>query len=58
MGWPKKSADYFSASGYIISQRAVKFGIHWPFYIQPGRGGKSKTSSTGGGPAGLKAANK
>jgi hypothetical protein len=51
MGWPKKSADYFSASGYIISQRAVKFGIHWPFYIQPGRG----KSSTSGTPTGLKA---
>ena len=51
MGWPKKSADYFSASGYIISQRAVKFGIHWPFYVQPGRG----KSSTSGRPTGLKA---
>ena len=38
MGWPNKSADYFSASGYIAPQRALKFGIHWPFYIQPGRG--------------------
>lgn len=38
MGWPNKSADYFSASGYIAPQRAFKFGIHWPFYIQPGRG--------------------
>lgn len=54
MGWPNKSVDYFSASGYIAPQRAVKFGIHWPFYIQPGRGksggsaGASRGSSGGG----------
>ena len=46
MGWPNKSADYFSANGYIAPQRALKFGIHWPFYIQPGRN-KSTTSSGG-----------
>ena len=45
MGWPNKSADYFSAAGYIAPQRALKFGIHWPFYIQPGRG---KNASSGG----------
>ena len=44
MGWPNKSADYFSAAGYIAPQRAIKFGISWPFYIQPGR----NNSSTGG----------
>jgi hypothetical protein len=48
MGWPNKSADYFSASGYIAPQRAIKFGIHWPFYIQPGRG-KSSTGTAGKG---------
>ena len=48
MGWPNKSADYFSASGYIAPQRALKFGIHWPFYIQPGRG-KSSTGTAGKG---------
>ena len=48
MGWPNKSADYFSASGYIEPQRAIKFGIHWPFYIQPGRG-KSSTGTAGKG---------
>ena len=36
MGWPCKSADYFTAAGYIAPQRAVKFGISWPFYMQPG----------------------
>ena len=58
MGWPNKSADYFSAAGYIAPQRALKFGIHWPFYIQPGRGkntssGGSNTggSNTGGNPS-------
>lgn len=44
MGWPNKSADYFSAAGYIAPQRAIKFGISWPFYIQPGK----HNSSTGG----------
>ena len=43
MGWPNKSADYFTAAGYISTQRAIKFGIAWPFYIQPGKPG------TGGG---------
>lgn len=29
--------DYFSAHHFIQSQSAVKFGIYWPFYTQPGR---------------------
>ena len=37
MGWPNKSADYFSAAGYIAPQRAVKFGITWPFWVRPGK---------------------
>ena len=46
MGWPNKSADYFSAAGYIAPQRAIKFGITWPFWVRPG-----KVSTTGpGGP--------
>lgn len=49
MGWPNKSADYFSAAGYIAPQRAIKFGISWPFYIQPG---KNKTSAGGSGASG------
>ena len=44
MGWPNKSADYFSAAGYIAPQRAVKFGITWPFWVRPG---KSSTSAAG-----------
>ena len=59
MGWPNKSVDYFSAAGYIAPQRAFKFGIHWPFYIQPGRGksGSGNNSHGGGGlnlPSGLR----
>ncbi|MCQ2177951.1 MAG: putative porin [Bacteroidales bacterium] len=34
-GWPVRPYDYFSANGYIVSQRAIKFGIFWPFYTQP-----------------------
>ena len=44
MGWPSKSADYFSAAGYIAPQRAIKFGITWPFWVRPG---KSSTSAAG-----------
>lgn len=52
MGWPNKSVDYFSAAGYIAPQRAFKFGIHWPFYIQPGRGNSSNNNATKGGSGG------
>lgn len=31
-GWP--DGDYFSAFRYIKSQKALKFGIHWPFYVK------------------------
>lgn len=31
-GWPQ--ADYFSALHYIKPQTAIKFGIHWPFYVK------------------------
>jgi len=41
MGWPAKSADYFSADGYINSQRAFKIGISWPFWIFPSKKGGS-----------------
>lgn len=52
MGWPNKSADYFSAAGYIAPQRAVKFGITWPFWVRPGSvstSGSSDSSARGGG---------
>jgi len=34
MGWPMDKADYFTANHYMGTQRAVRFGIFWPFYIQ------------------------
>lgn len=37
-GWPiKHNKDYFTAAGYIHTQRVFKCGIYWPFYIQPGK---------------------
>jgi hypothetical protein len=48
MGWPCKKADYFSADGYINTQRAFKFGISWPFWTFPGKTGTSGTSSRQG----------
>ena len=51
MGWPNKKADYFTAAGYIATQRTVKFGITWPFWVLPGKNkstGASSTSMSGG----------
>ncbi len=53
-GWPMKKNDYFSANRYIVTQRAVKLGIYWPFYTQPGKdkpaaGSKGSQPSTGRG---------
>ena len=48
MGWPAKKADYFTAAGYINSQRAFKFGITWPFYVFS----KKNASMSGGGASG------
>ena len=48
MGWPMDKADYFSAHGYIRPQRGIKFGVCWPFYLQPGKN-KSVGSAGGGG---------
>lgn len=31
----KKGMDYFTATSYIHTQRTLKLGILWPFYIQP-----------------------
>ena len=41
MGWPCKKNDYFSADGYINTQRAFKFGISWPFWTFPGKKGET-----------------
>ena len=51
MGWPMKKADYFSAAGYIAPQRAIKFGISWPFWTFAGKNsstGVSGSSASGG----------
>ena len=48
MGWPLDKADYFSADHFIRTQRAVKFGIFWPFYTQPGKTSSGSGSSSVG----------
>ena len=54
MGWPLKSADYFSADGYINTQRAFKFGISWPFWTFPGKkGGTGAPSGQGAARGGM-----
>ena len=55
MGWPLKKADYFSAAGYIMPQRAFKFGISWPFWTLAGKNNKtgvSGSSASGGSRSG------
>lgn len=47
MGWPLNRTDYFSAAGYIRPQRAVRFGIFWPFYLQPHKNSKVSGVSSG-----------
>ncbi len=44
MGWPCDKTDYFTAAGYIATQRAFKIGITWPFHVRPG---KHSTSANG-----------
>ena len=46
MGWPSKSADYFTADGYINTQRAFKFGISWPFWVFPGKNNNASKNET------------
>ena len=68
MGWPAKHADYFTASGFIAPQRAIKFGIKWPFWVFSGnnKSGTTKAGAAGGGmnagggsmPPGLSAGNR
>ena len=52
MGWPCKTADYFTAHGRIATQSAIKFGISWPFWIFPGKNGASGSSKAGAAPGG------
>lgn len=44
-GWPMDRADYFSAHHYIRTQNAIKLGIYWPFYLQPGSNKAVKAGS-------------
>lgn len=48
LGWPQERADYFSAHRYISTQRSIKLGILWPFYMQAKQGGGSSSSMSGG----------
>ena len=48
-GWPMKKYDYFSADRYIITQRAVKLGIYWPFYTQPAKDAPNAKEKPQGG---------
>ena len=52
MGWPCKQTDYFTAAGYIAPQRAIKFGIKWPFWVLSKPYKSSSTGVSGGGAAG------
>lgn len=51
-GWPNKEAGYFSAHNHIYSQRAIKVGIFWPFYIQAGKNSRIGGGNAGGKPSG------
>ncbi|MBR6346627.1 MAG: putative porin [Bacteroidales bacterium] len=64
-GWPSDKHDYFSAHGYIRTERCVKLGISWPFYVLSGRNrtlsehagsGMGGGGGLGGGLGGLKGA--
>ncbi|MCQ2147234.1 MAG: putative porin, partial [Bacteroidales bacterium] len=46
MGWPLDKADYFSSYGHIRTQRAIKFGIFWPFYTQARKAGSSSSTAS------------
>ncbi len=48
-GWPMDKFDYFSTHRYIRTQRALKFGMYWPFYLQPSQ---NTTVSAGSGLSG------
>lgn len=50
-GWPMQTNDYFTSHGNIYTQRAIKIGIYWPFYISSHKNGKASASggSTVGG---------
>lgn len=46
-GWPlNKGKDYFASDRHIVTQRGFKFGIFWPFYLQPNRNRKISFGET------------
>lgn len=44
-GWPLDRPDYFSADRYVVTQSSVKFGIFWPFFVQPAKDDRPVKSS-------------
>ncbi len=46
MGWPADKADYFSAHHFIRTQNAIKVGMFWPFYMQPGKSSSGNKASS------------
>jgi len=52
MGWPMDKADYFSAHHYIRTQKALKLGMFWPFYMPSGRARTMSESMSAGGSGG------
>lgn len=50
-GWPMKKRDYFSAHHYISTDRQIKVGIYWPFYVMSGTQ-KTMSSKAGSGMSG------
>ncbi len=51
-GWPSDRPDYFSAHHYINPQRVLKFGIFWPFYMQPAKNTGAAARAAAQGPSG------
>ena len=53
MGWPNKDIDYFTAAGYIAPQRAIKFGIKWPFWVFSNNYSTTGTANAGAARSGM-----
>ena len=53
MGWPCKDTDYFTAAGYIAPQRAIKFGIKWPFWVFSNNYSTTGTAKAGAARSGM-----
>ena len=57
-GWPMEKHDYFSANRYIVTDRVLKLGIYWPFYVLSGQqralSAKAGSGLGAGSPGGLR----